>query len=361
MTFSASGPILRELIKFKNEEEAMGEPGAHRVTLFASIILCATSIAVAQSVWNPHLRVLDMGPSGAWDEMRGAATVLFDGSLYHMWYQGCDSTYSECAIGHATSPDGLATWTLDSNNPVVLPGPPGSWDLYLWSPIVVYDGGQFHMWYSGYDGWERTGYASSSDGSVWNKLPNPVLDVSPGQWDDEVVRPGAVLKEGDLFTMWYTGGSGLLDSLRIGYATSPDGIVWTKRPDWVLGGEIPEAWDEGVCNPAVVFDGTTYHMSFVGIELDWPSSPERRLGYAFSRDGIHWAKFSGNPVFWWAVPEFAGLAPMIYDGSTFHMWFSLGYTGYPETVWYATSTCCAGLFGDGFESSDCTAWSSSVP
>ena len=37
-------------------------------------------------------------------------TVIKDGAIYKMWYYGCNTDYTICSIGYATSPDGLA-WT----------------------------------------------------------------------------------------------------------------------------------------------------------------------------------------------------------------------------------------------------------
>jgi len=48
----------------------------------------------------------------------------------------------------------------------------------------------------------------------------------PG-WDGRRVIDPVVIKEGGIYKMWYTG-EGLDSKWRIGYATSPDGINWTK-------------------------------------------------------------------------------------------------------------------------------------
>ena len=83
------------------------------------------------------------------------------------------------------------------------------------------------MWYAGYDGTGqgRIGYATSSDGTTWNKYPgNPVLDVGPpGSWDGEMLTSSAVLLENGKLKMWYTGydGSSNVRSSQIGYATAP--------------------------------------------------------------------------------------------------------------------------------------------
>ena len=208
-----------------------------RAFLLLSIAVCTAGVVSAQTEWvdYPGNPVLGPGDPGQWDENgRAPTTVLFDGSVYHMWFQGITSSgYSE--IGHATSPDGLPPWTMDPANPVLTRGAPGAWDDdNLSSAAVIYEGGEFKMWYSGWhNGYERGGYATSPDGSVWTKHPGYVLDVGvPGAWDELVVRPGTVIHEGATYKMWYNGYSSAPGNPgRIGYAESPDGISWTKYED----------------------------------------------------------------------------------------------------------------------------------
>ncbi|UCD38507.1 MAG: T9SS type A sorting domain-containing protein, partial [Fidelibacterota bacterium] len=173
-------------------------------------------------------------------------------------------------------------------------GPPGSWDDEdIWIPEVVFDGSTYHMWYSGYDGSRhRIGYATSLSGVTWTKhAGNPVLDVGPpGSWDDAVTWTPSVIYDGTLFHMWYSGHDGSI--YRIGYATSPDGVVWTKYDgNPVL--EPTEAWEGNeVWLPAVAFDGTTYHnMWYSGY-----SGGKYRIGYAWSSDAVIGVEHSRDPL-----------------------------------------------------------------
>ncbi len=67
-------------------------------------------------------------------------------------------------------------------------GAPGSCDSF-WAYVntVLYEGGEYKMWYSGFDGVQglRIGYATSSDGVNWTKYAgNPVItNGSSGVWD----------------------------------------------------------------------------------------------------------------------------------------------------------------------------------
>ena len=120
----------------------------------------------------------------------------------------------EDLLGYATSTDPL-NW---SDHGIALDvGLPGDWDdEWLARPVVILDENIYKMWYSGYDeqmyegpeGTFRGGYATAPNPeSIWTIYEsNPVLDIgAPGEWDDQWVRPSAVIKDGDTYKMWYSG------------------------------------------------------------------------------------------------------------------------------------------------------------
>ena len=315
---------------------------AKRVAVIVTIMLCAAAVGLAQTVWvdYPDNPVMGPGEPGAWDGVaRTAGSAILVGSTYHMWFVGGDTTTGAGdSIGHSTSTDGVE-WTVDPANPVLTPGGAGEWDEFgLWLPSVIHDGTQFHMWYSGVEGGGivRGGYATSPDGSVWTKHPdNPVMDLGPaGSWEDRHVRPGGVVQDGGTFKMWYSGW-GTNTNVQIGYAFSTDGVHWTRNPDPVIG-EIyyPGVWDSRACNPSVLFDGHLYHMWYAGYE---PSIGDWSVGYAFSTDGIAWDRHRDNPVLHVEDLDIVSM-PVSFDGSTWHMWSSS--QGF---IAYATSDCCPGV------------------
>ncbi|MBN1483537.1 MAG: BMP family ABC transporter substrate-binding protein [Chloroflexia bacterium] len=164
--------------------------------------------------------VLTVGGPGSWDEMEAnGPAVLLDGSLYRMWYHGCNADYSQCSIGYATSTNGL-DWNKYAGNPV-LSGTLGAWDetAVLW-PAVVESGGGYELWYYSNS---QIGYATSADGVHWAKYPDPVLSES---WYGAVVRNMSVLRENGDYKMWFRGGHP--EDHGIGYAESVDGITWTR-------------------------------------------------------------------------------------------------------------------------------------
>lgn len=297
-----------------------------------SVFLIVTAEVEAQSEWvkyadNP---VLNIGLSGSWDDLGvWACDVIFDGAAYKMWYSG-HRTNQFIRIGLATSLDGI-TWTRYSNNPVLDVGPPGSWDdLQVGAPSVIFDGSVYRMWYYGNPyGPVRIGLATSTDGITWTKYAgNPVLSASG--WEGWWVLEPEVLFDGSTYQMWYTGYDGTY--CKIGYATSADGRSWTKYPDPVLSTGVTGNWDSlSVRSPSVVYDGSTYQMWYGG-DNDRKHS---RMGHATSTDGINWQKDSNNPVLdlgsngrWddWAVNH----PTVISVGSTLKMWYS-GHDGTETT------------------------------
>ena len=249
-------------------------------------------------VWNksPGNPVLDHGASGTWEEIHVAhPTVLFDGTKYQMWYAGYDSS-SFWRIGYATSSDGIV-WKKHPDNPVLDVGPSGTWDDYqIYDPTILFDGAKYHLWYTGYDGSNSgIGYATSADGIVWEKHPaNPVLNPGPsGTWDDYHVGSPTVLFDGTKYRMWYAANDG--SHRRTGYATSADGIVWEKHPENpVLDLGSSGAWDDfHVDHHTVLFDDTEYRMWYSGHD-----GSNYRIGYATSISDLMDTDGDGLPDKW---------------------------------------------------------------
>ncbi len=314
-----------------------------RAFALLTIMLLGSGLATAQTEWvdYPDNPVIGFEDPGAWAPGGpGNAIVVIVGETYHMWFTGTDEgQYNEIGIGHATSPDSVE-WTMDPANPVLNVGTDGEWDdHYLIGGAVIHDGTTFHMWYTGSSGEvepEHIGYATSPDGSTWTKYAdNPVMDAGPpGSWDSLWLGATAMIIDGGTYKMWYSGSPGNVTNTKIGYAESLDGLAWTKHPEPVLeSGEYPGAWEVGVLNPSVVFDGTTYHMWYAG---DYPTD-YTKVGYAYSADGIVWTKHRDNPVHV-NLGENIYQVSVLRDGTAWRMWYStFEFPGFVCKVYLATS------------------------
>ena len=315
-----------------------------------------TTSLFAQAHWTKYERnpVLTVGDSGAWDSRAVAhSAVIYDGRMYQIWYTASDG--KQRGIGHATSPDGV-NWTKDIANPVLDVGADGTWDSKsMYASAVRFDSTRqdskrYQMWYTGLaDSIARVGHAMSPDGTTWMKdSTNPVLDVgAPGSWDNGGVGDASILFNGSTYKMWFLGGDKPIFShgkIRIGYATSRDGLTWTKadslNPVFDVGGA--GTWDSQFVFGANVFsdsswsDSTRYRMFYDG---GYAVNP--RIGYATSPDGIHWKRYRGNPVVDWGPPgawDSQALlnASIVYDGRSYGMWYT-GHGGGHSGIGYATS------------------------
>lgn len=188
--------------------------------------------------------VLDLGTSGAWDDNDvHSPNILKDGNIYKMWYTG-GAGAGDYRIGYATSMDGinwvkyagnLCTGTGATGNGCVFERSGAGFDsTYVYYPTVIKENNTFKMWYGGSNGSSLAiGYATSSDGINWTRANsgNAVLTSgSAGSWDDAGVFYPEVIKEGSVYKMWYSGQqSGA--NFRLGYAVSTDGISWSKYDD----------------------------------------------------------------------------------------------------------------------------------
>ena len=120
---------------------------------------------------------------------------------------------------------------------------------------------------------------------------NPVFAATgAATWDNQIRERGWILREGNLWNLWYTGYTNI-DSIKfLGYATSNDGIIWTRYKDNPIHST---SWIEDVC---VVKDGDTYYMFSEG-----KGDTAHMLT---STDKVHWAEkgnldirlTNGNPI-----------------------------------------------------------------
>ena len=182
--------------------------------------------------------VLDLGGGGQFDEFDvwHCCVLKNETDDYEMWYTG-EAIGSVWAIGHASSSDGISWTKTDASNPVLDGTGGGTWDDNdVLKPCVIKEAADdYRMWYTGNNGFDAIGYANSSDGLTWTKNIGWVFNmtVQAGDFDSEEVRAPCVIKDGTTYKMWYTGEDISSPAAGIGYATSGDGINWTRT-------QIPE-------------------------------------------------------------------------------------------------------------------------
>jgi hypothetical protein len=154
---------------------------------------------------------------------------------------------------------------------------------------------------------------------------NPLF-AGTGQatWDREIRERGFILRDGGTWRLWYTG----YDTKRgekksLGYATSPEGIRWTRH----AGNPVFDAvWTEDVF--VVKHDGV-FHMFAEGVD-----DVAHRLT---SKDGVRWEeqgaldvrRRSGEPISKGAY----GTPSVWIENGVFHLFYERDDKG----IWLATS------------------------
>lgn len=184
------------------------------------------------------------------------------------------------------SSDTADGWVKWKQNPV-LGGSLGT----CFDVALLREGDTLRMWFS----WrpkKSLALVESKDGIHWSE-PGVVLEPNlKTDWEADINRP-VVLRRGDLYHLWYTGQA--RGRSWIGYATSPDGKRWDRKSSRpILSAERP--WEKvAVMCPHVLWDEASqqFRMWYSGGEQNEPNA----IGYATSRDGLNWTKHASNPIF----------------------------------------------------------------
>jgi hypothetical protein len=210
--------------------------------------------------------------------------MIKDGDSYEGWCRKND------IVCYTTSTNGI-NWTPFIETNLQL-GDADDWDADIFifrAGPVVKDSAGYKMWYMGSKGpTTQIGLATSSDGIHWQKYndpattdppfanSDPVLKVgSASEWDSNSVLDHWVSYSGKGYEMWYSGGSGGVPS--IGYATSIDGINWTKHPDNPIHATKP-VWGTGFITCCVLEFDNSYHMWYGS----YVKSDQLKIGYMTS-------------------------------------------------------------------------------
>lgn len=216
--------------------------------------------------------------------------MIYDNGIYKMWYL-CTYNSGVGNIWYAESPDGI-NWVNKSNTPVLNTDSVNSWDSHaVGGGAVIKDGNIYKMYFNGLNenyGQSSTGLAISSDGTHWQKFALPVLSAdSSTQYH---IGTESVLKVNNTYYLFY-GASPVnnYNAFTINLATSSDGINWNKYQ----GNPIltsTQSWEGiGITYPSVIYDNNRFVMIY-------ENSARDKEGIAYSNDGIHWSK-NKNPVF----------------------------------------------------------------
>jgi len=233
--------------------------------------------------------VLDIGAPGTFDDS-GVVPLcaVRAGTQIRLYYSGFQlhrkipyTIFSSVAV----SDDGGASFKRISDVPALdrIPGEV----FFRAAPWVTYDNGRWRMWYIGGGAWteDENGkmlpryslrHTESVDGIDWRNssveclTPRAPLEIGFG-------RP-FVQRHASGYRMWFSIRE--REGYHLGYATSTDGLVWTRDDDETGIAQSETGWDsEMVCYAAIVptpdewlmfYNGNGYGRTGVGVAVAKP-------------------------------------------------------------------------------------------
>jgi predicted GH43/DUF377 family glycosyl hydrolase len=242
------------------------------------------------------------GPTAGWVKhpnnpvLGGALGTCFDVSVlkepgvYRMWF----SWRPRKSIALVESKDGVH-W--DQPRIVLGPNDRTDWEADVNRPVVLKHGGRYHMWYTGQArGRSWVGYATSPDGKVWRRGSDRPVLAAEQPWEKGAVMCPHVLydEQARLYRMWYSAGE-QYEPDAIGYATSPDGLKWTRQEgNPILRPDRGRAWEKDRVTACQVVRHGDWHVMFY---IGFSDRDHAQIGVARSRDGVTgWQRHPANPI-----------------------------------------------------------------
>jgi hypothetical protein len=242
--------------------------------------------------------ILPLGGLGEFDEFGTyPVSVARVGEVVRAFYAGwtrCESVPFNVAIGEAVSVDGGRTFTRVGVGPALGYGPDEP--FVMSGPKVRRFRGAWQLFYIAGRRWKvvsgrpepvyKIRMATSVDGREWRKEHR---DLIPSRLEaDEAQASPDVFEAGGRFHMFFCYRASAdyrqrAGGYRIGYASSPDLLEWT-RDDAKAGLDVSETgWDSEMVSYPHVFevDGSVY-MAYLGNQV--------------GRQGFGLAKLKGGPI-----------------------------------------------------------------
>jgi len=274
-----------------------------RTALLGLAALVALPAVIAQEEAPVYLElaqetpVVARGASGGWDRAyTDPGAVFVHDSQFHMFRNGFNTWPDTSDVAYHTSDDGL-TWTQQSEDPIF--STDGlefdGFGIVVASALVTDE--QWVLYFStiatgGIGTGVRRAVAANPLGD-WELDETVILERGDdGSYDDMGILDPAVYAIESGYAMAYSAWSNA-GELSIGFATSPDGITWTKLSEPLIA---TEAWEgAGIHYPSITTTGDGYVMIY--------RSPNRATrdsratyGMATSTDGLIWTKHA-EPIF----------------------------------------------------------------
>lgn len=212
--------------------------------------------------------VLDVGKLGTFDDSgANVSSLVRHNDEIYMYYIGWNpgtTVPTRNSIGLAVSRDNGLTFERLFDGPVL---DRNKFDPYYIGAVDVKKYGDlWQCWYTCGTEWKiingkpeiwyHVKYATSENGIDWER--ENISCIPPINEFEATARP-SVIKEGQLYKMWYSRRSLInfrsdrKNSYRAGYAESTDGIIWIRKDDLAGIDVSDEGWDsEAIGYPYVI-------------------------------------------------------------------------------------------------------------
>ncbi|AIW20301.1 hypothetical protein F0267_10020 [Vibrio coralliilyticus] len=232
--------------------------------------------------------LLDIGNVGFYDDngIIPSSLVVEDDSLYlyTIGFSVKNKVIFDAATGLAISKDYGKSF-VKLTGPVLDRGVDDP--CFAASPCVLKTNEGWKMWYVSCEYWEKEGagykhyynikYKTSVDGIYWEPRGVTCIDFK-NEFEYAISRPAVIITPEGKYRMWYSyRAQPEVDTYRIGYAESQDGVNW-ERKDELSGIDVSnEGWDsEMICYPCIfqhkgytymLYNGNGYGRSGFGIAV----------------------------------------------------------------------------------------------
>ncbi len=335
----------------------------------AAVSSCGDPTGWARASGDP-LHLPDGGNLNGPGYLSDPSVLSYDGG-FQIWFTSSPAELLRTA--YAESADGIV---VDRVVDPVLAPTPGGWDQNgIETPSVARSpSGPYVLLYTGDEaglGQFAIGLATSNDGIHWTKHDGPVLPPMLG-WESACLDPpacsmlaGGTLEPSilydaarSLYELWYVGWGtlGSVTTYRMGYATSPDAVTWTRYPTPVFEPGSAGQWDENLVSQVnVTRDGSgLYHLFYFGSTNAQTATcgcmaccalQAGEIGHATSTDGVNWVRDPLNPILrpepdgWesWTLGGPSALA----QGSQMWVWYfgTQAKQSYASHLGLALATC----------------------
>jgi len=182
----------------------------------------------------------------------------------------------------ADFPSEMVDFVKYDGNPVFAGSGSDTWDAKIRERgFIIYEDGIYKMWYTGYNPQlsetKFLGYATSTDGVNWTRHPeNPIFRE---KWAEDMI----VIKHEGIYYMYAEGVDDVAHLM-----TSPDGIKWQEQGDLTItttkGDTIPAPYG----TPTVWIENGKWYLFY---ERD-----DAAIWIATSDDKLNWRNLQDEPV-----------------------------------------------------------------